>query len=112
MDVNSIFSATRWGSVGAASSSSKIVFEKQDSTEAAAPSGKASSDKDGKVTTKITVNEKGERIMVFMEGDKVIRTIKLGNNGQMPESKEMSDEEEEYVDNGTSDVGLMLNVST
>ena len=113
MDVNSIFSATRWGSVDTTNNISKITrTQEEQETENTAGAKGNSSPSEEEVTTKITINEKGERVMVFMEGDKVIRSIKLGGGEQMLGDKPMSHEEQQYIDNGRSDIGIMLNLSS
>lgn len=109
MNVNSI-SSLLWNNTEAAKSVSPKNITASSEAEKSAPAGSGSETEE--VTTKISVTPEGEKVMVFMQGDKVIRTIKIGSGEMLAANKAMSNEEQQYVDNGISDVGLMLNVGS
>lgn len=111
MNVNSIFSATPWNKVDPTKLGMKITMDETSTTDDSAPAKEAPSGED-EITTKISVNAEGERVMIFMQGDKVIKTIKIGQTDQMSDEKALNNEQQQYVDNGTSDIGVMLNVSS
>ena len=113
MDINSIYSASPWISA----SSINTLSTKTDATSSitatssAGASGGSSSTEEEEVTTKITVTPEGDMIMVFMRGDEVIRSIKIGSRGETLTTNAMSKEESTYVDNGTSDIGSIFSSS-
>lgn len=110
MNINSI--STLWNSIETTAAVSKTSSATETTKPESTSGTGGSSSGSEETTTKISVNAQGERVMIFMQGDTVIRTVKIGDNGQMLENNVMSNEMQQYVDNGISDIGLALNVSS
>lgn len=104
MNIDAIYSAQSWNNVQKTTNTANTTTEVPSVTDTPAAGG-GNSEGEEKTTTKITTNAEGDTIMLFMQGDKVIKTIKLGNTGQTP----TNNDQQQYVDNGSIDIGSMLN---
>ncbi len=112
MNVDSIGSATLW-STGQTSA----VNTKTDIADALVKAKEATKDGSGQapaeepLTTKITTNADGERIVVFMRGDEVVKTMKAGSfEDLLGGGQGGGGVGQKYVDNGSADIGSMLSL--
>jgi len=60
------------------------------------------------ITTKIITNEQGEKIMLLMQGEKILKKIKIGGNENLFGDTANKDNQQS-VDNKTLDVNSFLN---
>lgn len=111
MSIDAINSAQSWASVAPTSTTNNAEKTAVPSVENVGASGSGnSSNEEEELTTKITTATDGQTIMIYMRGNEVVKTVKLGNSGPTLENLKAGPEQQ-YVENGTSDIGSVLNSS-
>lgn len=110
MSIDAINSAQSWASVAPISTTNNAEKTAVPSVENVGASGSGNSSNEEELTTKITTATDGQTIMIYMRGNEVVKTVKLGNSGPTLENLKAGPEQQ-YVENGTSDIGSVLNSS-
>lgn len=109
MNIDAIYGATSWTSTQQATSTNNSSMKETDLSAigAASSGGGNSGNQEEETTTKITTTADGETVMVVMQGDEVIKTVKLGGGAPMLKNTP-NGQEQQYVENCNTDIGSIF----